>query len=433
MAEKSFEEEVQPITYELSGVSITAGNELVKEIAPFVAHTAQPGTTSQIGGFGGMFSLLAAGYTNSDITLVGAIDGVGTKLYLAHELNSHNSVGIDLVAMNVNDLVVQGAKPLFFLDCYTCAKLDVKVATAFIRGIASGCRAAECALIGGETAEMPGLFTKGISPKIQQQLNITDNGSIYDGVGAAIGAIAHGRPVLPLKDNMQAGDAIIGLASTGPHSNGFSLIRKILEKNGTDLHAKAPWDESKTIGETLLTPTKIYVKSVLKALETFNTTYPPSPTSSKRGNGRNRDKILIKGLAHITGGGLVENIPRIIPKRLLAHLDARKWTLPEVFRWLRRAAGDGGVTSVVDSFFAIANQVPKRGGLTDQEMARVWNCGIGMVLIVEQGHEEEIKNWFANYFEEEETIEASVIGNLLERWRPEDQACVISGTDTAWR
>lgn len=415
-----------PLTYAQSGVSITAGNDLVKGITSLVAKTARPGTNASIGGFGGVFSLPAAGYTHPNTTLIGAIDGIGTKLFLAQQLSIHNTIGIDLVAMNVNDLVVQGAEPLFFLDCYTCSKLDVQVANAFVEGVASGCRTANCALIGGETAEMPGLFSKGIPAKTKERLKITDDGSVYDGVGAAVGAIAHGKPILPLKEIMQQGDIIIGLASDGPHSNGFSLIRMIIEQSETDLVIKAPWNESQTIGQALLTPTRIYVRSVLSALDKFNTNDNTnfqfhSSSSLEDDSASSPSKIIIKGLAHITGGGLTENIPRALPKHLAAHIDASRWPLPAVFRWLRKTAATEPNT--------VADDTPVgSGGITDSEMARVWNCGIGMVLVIERGSEESVKRFF-----EEQGEKVFIIGELVERRNSDEERCVVNGMERFWR
>ena len=418
-----------PLTYAQAGVSITAGNELVSRIKALVASTARPGTNASIGGFGGLFSLSEAGYHNTGTTLIGAIDGIGTKLFLAQQLGIHNTVGIDLVAMNVNDLVVQGAEPLFFLDCYTCSKLDVNTAASFVSGVASGCRESNCALIGGETAEMPGLFSKGIPPHIRRQLNIHDTGSVYDGIGAAIGAVAATTAILPIKSAMKPGDILLGLASTGLHSNGFSLVRTIVEKSNTDLSSPTPWNPDKSLGETLLTPTRIYVRSILAALAKFNasssksssptthnasstsssppTTHnaPSSPSSSSSSPPTTHKDIIIKGLAHITGGGLTENIPRALPKHLCAKLDAGKWSLPDVFQWLKEAAG---------------------GGIADEELIRVWNCGVGMVVVVDHGGAADVKGFFEG---EGETV--FEIGCLEERVAG-GKGCVVEGME-GWR
>ncbi|KAK3391751.1 phosphoribosylglycinamide synthetase [Sordaria brevicollis] len=307
------------LTYAQSGVSIDAGNELVDRIKAAVATTRRPGADAIIGGFGGEVDLSQAGYPSAPI-IVGAIDGVGTKLIIAQKMNKHDTVGIDLVAMNVNDLVVQGAEPFMFLDYYGCSRLDVSVAAAFVEGVAQGCKDAGCALVGGETAEMPDLYT----------------GDDYDAAGAAIGVMKAAQR-LPRKEAMAEGDVLIALASSGVHSNGFSLVRKVVDKCGLSYTDKAPWDSSKTVGESLLTPTRIYVKPLLKVL-------------AQTGD-------AVKGMAHITGGGLTENVPRMLPKHLAAEIDVATWEHPPVFKWLRE--------SVVPT-----------------EMARTFNNGVGMVLAV---------------------------------------------------
>jgi homoserine kinase len=314
----------EAMTYASSGVSIDAGNELVKQIKASVATTKRPGADAEIGGFGGLLDLKSAGYAEPPI-LVGAIDGIGTKVKIAFEMGKHDTVGIDLVAMNVNDLVVQGAEPLMFLDYYACSKLDVNSAAAFVRGVADGCRQSGSALVGGETAEMPGLYKEGE----------------YDAGGAAIGAIQRGATILPDKAAMAEGDVLLGLGSNGAHSNGYSLIRKIIEKKGLSFHDSAPWSPSETVGASLLAPTKIYVKSLLAVAR----------------------KGLVKGMAHITGGGLTENIPRMLPDTLAAELDAKTWPVPDVFKWLKQA-----------------------GNLENAEFCRTWNTGLGMVLVVEAGN-----------------------------------------------
>lgn len=310
----------EALTYASAGVSIDAGNELVKQIKASVATTKRPGADAEIGGFGGLLDLKAAGYTEPPI-LVGAIDGIGTKVKIAFEMGKHDTVGIDLVAMNVNDLVVQGAEPLMFLDYYACSKLNVQDAAAFVKGVADGCRQSGAALVGGETAEMPGLYKEGE----------------YDAGGAAIGALQRGATILPDKSAMAEGDVLLGLESNGAHSNGFSLIRKILETKGLSFHDTAPWSTNESVGTSLLAPTKIYVKPLLAAAR----------------------KGLIKGMAHITGGGLLENIPRMLPATLAANLDAKTWPVPAVFKWLKEA-----------------------GGIENIEFSRTWNTGIGMVLVV---------------------------------------------------
>ncbi|PSN65467.1 phosphoribosylformylglycinamidine cyclo-ligase-like protein [Corynespora cassiicola Philippines] len=310
----------EALTYASSGVSIDAGNELVKRIKSLTATTKRPGADGKIGGFGGLLDLEAAGYAESPI-LVGAIDGIGTKVKIAFEMGKHDTVGIDLVAMNVNDLVVQGAEPLMFLDYYACSKLDVESTVKFVEGVANGCRQAGAALVGGETAEMPGLYKEGE----------------YDAGGAAIGAIKKGAMILPDTSSMAEGDVLLGLASSGVHSNGFSLVRKIVERNGLSFHDAAPWSANETVGVSLLTPTRIYVKPLLAATQ----------------------KGLLKGMAHITGGGLLENIPRMLPDTLAADLDATSWPVPAVFRWLKQA-----------------------GRLEDSEFCRTFNTGLGMVIAV---------------------------------------------------
>ncbi|KAL2855494.1 phosphoribosylglycinamide synthetase [Aspergillus pseudoustus] len=369
----------QSLTYASAGVSIDAGNDLVNKIKSSVANTKRPGTDAAIGGFGGLFSLAAANpaYHPESPTLIGAIDGVGTKLKIAHAAGIHNTVGIDLVAMNVNDLVVQGAEPLFFLDCYSCGKLDISTAAAFVTGVADGCMQAGCALIGGETAEMPGLFID----------------ESYDAVGAAVGAIntsgPNARTILPDTSAMKAGDVLLALASSGPHSNGYSLVRKIVERSGLGYNDPAPFsmpsssNESQTLGRALLTPTRIYVKPLLKALN--------SSSPSK-----------IKGLAHITGGGLLDNVPRMLPPTLTAHIDAKSWTLPPVFSWLK-----------------------KNGNVAAHEMTRAFNCGVGMVIVVEKGSEAAVRDLLEK---EGETVYQ--IGEL--KVKPEgEEACVVFGLD-AW-
>ncbi|WP_319529137.1 phosphoribosylformylglycinamidine cyclo-ligase [uncultured Cohaesibacter sp.] len=307
------------LTYADAGVDIDAGNALVNAIKPIVKSTSRPGSDTDIGGFGGLFDLKGAGF--SDPVLVAANDGVGTKLKVAIETGKHDTVGIDLVAMCVNDLVVQGAEPLFFLDYFATGKLEVEAATDVIAGIAEGCRQANCALIGGETAEMPGMYAE----------------KDYDLAGFAVGAAERGT-LLPT--GVKAGDALIGLASSGVHSNGFSLVRRILETNGLAFTDPAPFAEGKSIGEALLEPTRIYVRSVLAAI---------------------RETGSIKALAHITGGGFPENIPRVLPDDLTAHLDLAAITPPAVFGWLQ-----------------------KLGGVADTEMLRTFNCGIGMILVAEE-------------------------------------------------
>lgn len=355
--------DIEPLTYASAGVSISFGNEFVKQITPLVAATAVPGAPATIGGFGGLFDLAQAGYSSPPI-LIGAIDGVGTKLKLAHAMNKHDTVGIDLVAMNVNDLVVQGANPLFFLDCYSCGKLNVSVATEFVKGVSEGCKEAGCVLIGGETAEMPGLFAEPED---------------YDAVGATVGAVGRGKRLLPNKDSMKTGDILIGLASSGCHSNGFSLVRKIVERAGLSYHDSAPWDQHQTVGESLLTPTRIYVQPILRIVQ--------------------RD--LVKGMAHITGGGLVENVPRMLPPHLAAEINLAAYCVPAVLRWLKT-----------------------EGRLENAEFARVFNTGLGMVLVVA---EEDAESAVAELKEAGE--EVWVVGKLVQR---EEDGCILKELE-AWR
>ena len=278
-------------------MDIDAGNALVEAIKPLAKATARKGSDAGLGGFGAFFDLKAAGYT--DPILVATTDGVGTKLKIAIEANQHGTIGIDLVAMCVNDLVVQGAEPLLFLDYFATGKLDVENGRQIVAGISDGCLQAGCALVGGETAEMPGMYAKGD----------------YDLAGFAVGAVERGRQITG--SDVKAGDVVLGLGSSGVHSNGYSLVRKVVSVAGLDYSAKAPFDPSKTLGEALLAPTRIYVKSCLAAI---------------RAGG-------VKALAHITGGGLLENIPRVLPKDLACEIDAASWQQPPVFGWLRKTAG----------------------------------------------------------------------------------------------
>ncbi|KAH8835846.1 aminoimidazole ribonucleotide synthetase [Flagelloscypha sp. PMI_526] len=305
------------LTYASSGVSVDAGNSLVDKIKPIVKATARSGADGNIGGFGGVFDVKATGY--ADPLLVSGTDGVGTKLRVAMDVGIHDLVGIDLVAMSVNDLLVQGAEPVYFLDYYACSKLNVEQAADVIKGIGEGCKQAGCALIGGETAEMPGMYTDGD----------------YDLAGFAVGLVERNQ-LLP-KTDIQPTDILLGLASSGPHSNGFSLIRKIVGRTSISYSSPTPWNSSTTLGRALLEPTQIYIKQVLPC--------------TKQG--------LIKGMSHITGGGFIENIPRILPKGLGCEIDASSWSLPPVFQWLMR-----------------------EGNVEPLEMARTFNNGIGLVLIV---------------------------------------------------
>jgi phosphoribosylformylglycinamidine cyclo-ligase len=308
------------LTYAQSGVDIDAGNRMVEMIKPLVKATARPGADAEIGGFGGLFDLKRAGF--KDPVLVAANDGVGTKVKIAIETGLHATIGIDLVAMSVNDLVVQGAEPLFFLDYFATGKLDPKIGASVVRGIADGCRQAGCARLGGETAEMPGIY----------------RGGDYDLAGFAVGAVERGA-VLP-RDDVAAGDVVLGIASSGVHSNGYSLVRRIVAKSKLKWSAPAPFDKKRKLGAAVLTPTRIYVKSLLTAI---------------------RETGAIKALAHITGGGFPDNIPRVLPKNVGARIDIACIPVPPVFKWLART-----------------------GGVAEKEMLRTFNCGIGMIAVVER-------------------------------------------------
>ncbi len=309
------EKGISTFRYKNAGVDIDAGALLVEAIKPLARSTRRPGVASDLGGFGALFDLKGAGY--GDPILVASTDGAGTKLKVAVAVGKHDTVGIDLVAMCVNDLVVQGAEPLFFLDYLATAKLDLAVAKSIVSGIVEGCKQAGCALIGGETAEMPGMYGPGD----------------YDLAGFAVGAVQ--RENVLTGDMVSDGDSILGLVSSGLHSNGFSLVRRVIEEAGLDYAQPAPFASGLGLGQALLEPTRIYVKSCLAAI------------SSGAG-----------ALAHITGGGLVENVPRILPASLYAEIDAMSWTPPEVFTWLA-----------------------KTGAIPADEMARTFNCGIGMVVV----------------------------------------------------
>ena len=306
------------LTYAQAGVDIDAGNALVEAIKPLAKATRRPGAEAGLGGFGALFDLKAAGY--DDPLLVSTTDGVGTKLKIAIETGRHDGVGIDLVAMCVNDLLAQGAEPLLFLDYYATGKLEIDAAKRVVTGIAEGCRQAGCALVGGETAEMPGMY----------------QGGDYDLAGFSLGAVERGH-ALPWLDRQAAGDVIIGLASSGPHSNGYSLIRKVVEKSGLSWGDDAPFARDRTLAQALMEPTRIYVKPVLPLM--------------KAG--------LIKGAAHITGGGLIENPPRCIAEGLQAKFDWDAWPMPHVFEWLGEV-----------------------GGISDHELRRTFNCGVGFILVV---------------------------------------------------
>lgn len=302
-----------PLTYAAAGVSIDAGDELVRRIKPLARKTAIPGVLGGIGGFGALFEMPKG---LREPVLVSGTDGVGTKLKLAFSLNGHDTVGQDLVAMNVNDILVQGARPLFFLDYFACGKLDVNIAERVVAGIARGCELAGCALIGGETAEMPGMYPEGEYDLAGFAVGVVEKASIIDG------------------RSISAGDAVLGLASSGPHSNGYSLVRRIVAQAGVDYEREF---KGRTLAQTLLEPTRIYCKAVLAVCE----------------------RVPIKGMAHITGGGLLENVPRVLPETLCAVIRRDAWQRPAIFDWLQRA-----------------------GQVQEDEMHRVFNCGIGLVLIV---------------------------------------------------
>ncbi|GAB5604525.1 phosphoribosylformylglycinamidine cyclo-ligase [Sideroxyarcus sp. TK5] len=302
------------LSYRDAGVDIDAGDQLVENIKPFAKRTMRPEVLSGIGGFGGLVEISKK---YKEPVLVSGTDGVGTKLKLAFELNRHDSVGIDLVAMSVNDILVQGAEPLFFLDYFACGKLDVPNATDVIKGIAKGCEDSGCALIGGETAEMPGMYPEGE----------------YDLAGFAVGVVEKSKIITG--EHIKPGDVVLGLASNGAHSNGYSLVRKIIERSKPDLNAK--FDGERTLADCIMAPTRLYVKPMLGLMQS----------------------ITVKGMAHITGGGITENVPRVLPANVVADIDSKTWQMPKLFDWLREG-----------------------GNVAAQEMFRTFNCGIGMVVIV---------------------------------------------------
>jgi phosphoribosylamine--glycine ligase/phosphoribosylformylglycinamidine cyclo-ligase len=350
-----------PLTYAAAGVDVDAGNALVKRIKDAVRSTRRPGADAEIGGFGGIFDLKAAGYT--DPLLVAGIDGVGTKLKIACAMDKHSTVGIDLVAMSVNDLLAQGAESLLFLDYYATSKLDIKQAAEFVEGVAEGCRQAGCALVGGETAEMPDMYAVGE----------------YDAAGTALGAVERSQ-LLPRCDLMRSGDILIGVTSNGLHSNGYSLIRKIVERQNMSYTDAAPWNPAKTIGDELLVPTRIYVKPTINLVK----------------------KNLVKGLAHITGGGLTENIPRMLPNSLAAAVDVSAWKQPALFGWFKKA-----------------------GGLSAREYARTWNTGLGLVLVVAAEDKDAVLSSL-----EKDGEKAMVVGTLVPR-SGEEEGCVLNKLE-AW-
>lgn len=348
-------------TYKQAGVDIDAGNTLVEVIKPLARATARPGADGSLGGFGAIFDLRGAGY--QDPLLISTTDGVGTKLKVAIEFGKHNTVGIDLVAMCVNDLIVQGAEPLIFLDYYATGQLDVSTARDVISGIAVGCRMAGCALVGGETAEMPGMYAR----------------EDYDLAGFAIGAVE--RNMLVTGSNVKQGDIILGLASDGIHSNGYSLVRKIVNDVGFDYRGSAPFAKDQQLGEALLTPTRIYVQSCLPLIR----------------------QQKLKALAHITGGGLVENIPRVLPNAACADIDLNAWDLPPVFQWLM-----------------------KTGGVPVDEMVRTFNCGIGMIAVVDPSEVDFVVSALQNSGER-----VYRIGHIGSR-QESGQAVRLAGLEKAW-
>jgi phosphoribosylformylglycinamidine cyclo-ligase len=347
--------------YRAAGVDIDAGAALVEALKPLAKSTARPGSDAGLGGFGALFDLKAAGF--KDPILVATTDGVGTKLKIAIASGRHETIGIDLVAMCVNDLVVQGAEPLFFLDYFATGKLDVAAARVILQGVAEACRATGCALIGGETAEMPGMYARGD----------------YDLAGFAVGAVERDRVIDGRA--VSTGDVVLGLASSGLHSNAFSLVRRIVEQARIAYDAPAPFMAGRTLAEALLMPTRLYVKSCLAAIASGG----------------------VKALAHITGGGLVENIPRVVPEGVSVELDARAWTLPPVFRWLAETAG-----------------------LSRGELARVFNCGLGMIAVVDPGRAEAISRVLTDAGE---TVYR--VGRVVPR-PPDGAGTLLLNTETAW-
>ena len=347
--------------YKEAGVDIVAGDALVERIKPFAKATNRSGTMGGLGGFGALFDTKAAGF--NDPVLVSSTDGVGTKLRIAIDANQHDTVGIDLVAMCVNDILVQGAEPLFFLDYFASSQLNVDTAATVIKGIAEGCNQAGCALIGGETAEMPSMYEKGD----------------YDLAGFSVGAVERERVLTG--ENIIESDVVIGIASSGVHSNGYSLVRKIVADNNLSYSDNCPFDDSLSLGAALLKPTKIYVRALLPLI--------------KKGD--------LKGLAHITGGGLTDNIPRVLPEGLGVELDAKLWSFKPVFKWLQ-----------------------KNGNLTNDDMAVTYNCGLGMVVIVSKDKADEV---VAAINQNGEV--ATVIGYVAHN-SSEENRVIIQNMDSEW-
>ncbi len=345
--------------YKQAGVDIDAGAELVERIKPAIKKTHRSGVMSGLGGFGALFDLKETGY--KDPVLVSGTDGVGTKIKVAIDMGVHDTIGIDAVAMCVNDIIVQGAEPLFFLDYFATGKLDVDVAEAVVKGIARGCEESGCALIGGETAEMPGVYAQ----------------EDYDIAGFAVGAVERDKMITG--ENIKAGDVMLGLHSSGLHSNGFSLVRKILADEKLGYDSIAPFDNRKSLGEFILTPTKLYVRSLLAVMK----------------------EHTIKGMIHVTGGGFFENVPRILPENCAARIDATQWELPKLFHWLGETAN-----------------------IAHDDMATTLNCGIGMIVICSPDEADAIGHILEDHGEE-----VSRIGFIEERT---DAAVILENTESAW-
>jgi phosphoribosylformylglycinamidine cyclo-ligase len=352
-----------PLTYKDAGVDIDAGDALVEHIKPLARSTDRPGVMGGLGGFGGLFDLKAAGF--KDPILVSGTDGVGTKLKVAIEAGIPDTVGIDLVAMCVNDIVVQGAEPLFFLDYYASGRLDVDSGRRVVAGIAEGCRRAGCALVGGETAEMPGMYAEGD----------------YDLAGFSVGA-AERDALLPRPD-IAPGDVLLGLASNGAHSNGYSLVRRIVARSGLAYDAAAPFAAEGSLGQALLEPTRIYVRPLLAAI---------------------RGTSAVKGLAHITGGGLPGNVPRCLPGGVRARLDARQWTVPAVFRWLREI-----------------------GRVPTDDMLRTFNCGLGMIVVTAAGDVAKVSKALSDAGESVREV------GVIEAAPQGEADCIVDHAESLWR
>lgn len=344
----------QPLSYRDAGVDINAGDTLVEKIKPFAKKTMRPEVLGNLGGFG---ALVEISKKYQQPVLVAGTDGVGTKLKLAFEWDAHDTVGIDLVAMSVNDILVQGAEPLFFLDYFACGKLDITQATRVIKGIAKGCAQSGCALIGGETAEMPGMYPAGE----------------YDLAGFAVGVVEKDQ-IINGRNSIVAGDVLLGLASNGIHSNGFSLVRTIIARANPDLDA--PFNPEQTLRQAIIAPTRIYVKPLLAVLE----------------------NLPIKAMAHITGGGIIENVPRVLPKNIVAAINSSSWQLPKLFQWLQQ-----------------------EGNVALDEMYRTFNCGIGMVVIVAKEDAAQAKVQL-----EQQGERVYVLGSTLPRVNTEHQTQIIS-------